>query len=67
MTDSARTILVEGLDAPGVLASVAGVFARRETNIAGIQTLRAPKGGPRSRLRWMAAPMSRRWWRSSDS
>ena len=44
MTDSARTILVEGLDAPGVLASVAGVFARRETNIAGIQTLPSAEG-----------------------
>jgi len=28
MSDSARTLLVEGLDVPGVLASVAGVFAR---------------------------------------
>jgi energy-converting hydrogenase B subunit Q len=44
MTDSARTILVEGLDAPGVLASVAGVFARRETNIIGIQTLPSAEG-----------------------
>ena len=39
MTEPARTILVEGVDAPGVLASVAAVFARHGTNIAGIQTL----------------------------
>jgi energy-converting hydrogenase B subunit Q len=44
MSDSARTILVEGLDVPGVLASVAGVFARRDTNITGIQTLPSAEG-----------------------
>ena len=44
MSDSARTLLVEGLDAPGVLASVAGVFARRGINITGIQTLPSVEG-----------------------
>src|SRR6476469_1330726 len=44
MSDSARTLLVEGLDVPGVLASVAGVFARRETNITAIQTLPSAAG-----------------------
>ena len=44
MSDSARTLLVEGLDVPGVLASVAGVFARRETNITSIQTLPSAAG-----------------------
>ena len=44
MSDTARTLLVEGLDVPGVLASVAGVFARRETNITSIQTLPSAAG-----------------------
>jgi energy-converting hydrogenase B subunit Q len=44
MSDSARTLLVEGLDVPGVLASVAGVFARHDTNITGIQTLPSVEG-----------------------
>ena len=44
MSDSARTLLVEGLDVPGVLASVAGVFARLDTNITGIQTLPSVEG-----------------------
>lgn len=41
---AARTLLVEGLDAPGVLARVAGVFARHDTNITGIQTLPSVEG-----------------------
>lgn len=44
MSDPARTLLVEGLDAPGVLASVAGVFARHDTNITSIQTLPSVEG-----------------------
>ena len=44
MSDTARTLLVEGLDVPGVLASVAGVFARRQTNITAIQTLPSAAG-----------------------
>jgi energy-converting hydrogenase B subunit Q len=44
MSDSARTLLVEGLDVPGVLASVAAVFARHDTNITGIQTLPSVEG-----------------------
>jgi energy-converting hydrogenase B subunit Q len=44
MSKAARTLLVEGLDAPGVLASVAGVFAQHDTNITGIQTLPATAG-----------------------
>jgi energy-converting hydrogenase B subunit Q len=44
MSDLARTLLVEGLDVPGVLASVAAVFARLDTNISGIQTLPSVEG-----------------------
>ena len=44
MNESARTLLIEGLDAPGVLASVAGVFARHDTNITAVQTLPSVEG-----------------------
>jgi energy-converting hydrogenase B subunit Q len=44
MIDSPRTLLIEGLDVPGVLASVAGVFARHDTNITAIQTLPSSEG-----------------------
>jgi energy-converting hydrogenase B subunit Q len=44
MSEPARTLLVEGPDVPGVLASVAGVFAKRDTNITGIQTLPSSAG-----------------------
>jgi len=44
MSDAARTLLVEGADVPGVLASVAAVFARHETNITAIQTLPSVEG-----------------------
>jgi energy-converting hydrogenase B subunit Q len=44
MSDAARTLLVEGADVPGVLASVAAVFARHETNITAIQTLPTVEG-----------------------
>jgi energy-converting hydrogenase B subunit Q len=44
MSELARTLLIEGLDVPGVLASVAAVFARLDTNITGIQTLPSVEG-----------------------
>ena len=44
MSDPTRTLLVESVDMPGVLASVAAVFARHDTNIAGIQTLPSDQG-----------------------
>jgi energy-converting hydrogenase B subunit Q len=44
MSEPARTLLVESLDVPGVLASVAAVFARHDANITGIQTLPSVEG-----------------------
>ena len=44
MSDPPRTLLVESLDVPGVLASVAAVFARHDANITGIQTLPSAEG-----------------------
>ena len=44
MSQTGRTLLVESLDVPGVLASVAAVFARHEANITGIQTLPSVEG-----------------------
>jgi energy-converting hydrogenase B subunit Q len=44
MAEPAQTLLVESLDAPGVLASIATVFARRGANIVGIQTLSSGEG-----------------------
>ena len=44
MSDLPRTLLVESLDVPGVLASVAAVFARHDANITGIQTLPSAEG-----------------------
>lgn len=39
-----RTLIVESVDMPGVLASVAAVFARHDANITSIQTLRSDQG-----------------------
>jgi energy-converting hydrogenase B subunit Q len=44
MPEPARTLLIESLDVPGVLASVAAVFARHDANITGIQTLPSAEG-----------------------
>jgi energy-converting hydrogenase B subunit Q len=44
MSEPARTLLVETLDAPGVLANVAAVFARHDANITSIQTLASGEG-----------------------
>ena len=44
MSEAARTLLIEGQDVPGVLASVADVFARHQTNISAIQTLPSVEG-----------------------
>jgi energy-converting hydrogenase B subunit Q len=44
MPEPARTLLIESLDVPGVLASVAAVFARHDANITGIQTLPSVEG-----------------------
>jgi energy-converting hydrogenase B subunit Q len=44
MGDAARTLLIESLDVPGVLASVAAVFARHDANIASIQSLPSVEG-----------------------
>jgi energy-converting hydrogenase B subunit Q len=44
MTEPARTLLIESLDVPGVLAKVAAVFARHDANITGIQTLPSGEG-----------------------
>ena len=44
MSEASRTLLVETLDVPGVLASVAAVFARHDANIAAIQSLPTVEG-----------------------
>jgi energy-converting hydrogenase B subunit Q len=44
MNEPARTLLIESLDAPGVLANVAAVFARHDANITSIQTLASGEG-----------------------
>jgi energy-converting hydrogenase B subunit Q len=44
MSEPARTLLIESLDAPGVLADVAAVFARHGANITSIQTLASGEG-----------------------
>lgn len=44
MAEPPRTLLVETLDVPGVLASVTAVFARHDANITGIQTLPSTEG-----------------------
>jgi energy-converting hydrogenase B subunit Q len=44
MSEAPRTLLVESLDVPGVLASVAAVFARHDANIIGIQSLPSVEG-----------------------